>query len=512
MKRSKSSIFFGGALSHSFAQGIGIVTGLLSVPIGLHYLGVTKYGVWMVIQSLLVYLSTSQFGIGTVAAALMTKATNFHDQKTVLFKAFILLACCGFVFLGIIALGSFYPSIWSAVLGEIPFTLKEEAINAALILAFLYLLKLPFIAFSAGFIGLQEVYLERFYVAILPPIFNLLALLLTVHFSGGLAMLSLLVGLVNFAISIISGLHFFIRHQKLIPRIGESLGTHPTLFDMLHGGAYFFVGGLAAMVVWYTDNLVISYFLGPDYVTAYSITFKLFTIAFSVFTVINAALWPMFGRAAGQEEWGWIATTYNNSMLLLPILGGLVWIGGISFSKDIIYLWVGASGYSDAWVVFALGGYGYLLALVNTHASFLGGMNIARPMMWAGISEALVNFALSVYLVKIYGIVGVALGTFLASLITVFWLLPLIIGHQTQGKVKMAWRPFVRHAVIAVLPAVLAVQLINEYFCCGWLSISIRVLLILLYLVISWWLLPSEVSAIFKALAMQKISPGKKPS
>jgi O-antigen/teichoic acid export membrane protein len=507
MMHSRRKTLLLGVASHSAAQGITVITGILSVPIGLHYLGISKFGVWMVVQALMIYLSSSQFGIGSVATALMAKLTEIPEQKAVLLRSFRLLAGFGFLFLCLVGLAALYPAVWSSILGKVPATLQSEAANATIILAVFYLLRLPFITFAASFVGLQEVYLERFYGAILPSVTNLLALVLTAYQGGGLVMLALLMGSGSLAISIVSGIHFFARHKELIPIRGEGLPKRPASTEILRSGGYFFIVGLAAMVVWNTDNLVISHFLGPDYVASYSIVYKLFTIAYAVFIVLNAALWPMLGRAVGQGDWAWVSATYDKATLLLPILGGLVWIGGMAFAKDIIYLWVGPSGYAGPWVVFAFGGCGYLLALVNMHASFLGGINVARPLMWAGISEALVNIALSVYLVQIYGTAGVAMGTLLASLLTVFWLLPIIISRNTQGKVRMAWKPLAKHTTLAVLPSVLALLLVSEYCYSGWQSFLLRVTVILLYLVTSWWILPSEMSAMLKAAVVKKISP-----
>jgi len=146
------------------------------------------------------------------------------------------------------------------------------------------------------------------------------------------------------------------------------------------------------MVVWNTDNLEISYFLGPGSVTAYAITFKLFSTAFSIFVLANSVLMPMFGNAVGKSEWTWLSQTYENALSIMIVFGGLVWVGGLVFAKPVILLWTGLSGYGGELVVFAMGGYGYVLSAVNLHANLLSGMNATRSMLWIGIAEAIVNF------------------------------------------------------------------------------------------------------------------------
>jgi len=84
---------------------------------------------------------------------------------------------------------------------------------------------------------------------------------------------------------------------------------------------------------------------------------------------VNSAIFPMYGKAVGLKQWDWIQRTYGKSTQLLPIMGGLIWIGSIAFLKEIIYIWVGTKAYSGILVVFALGGYGYLLSMVHLHLS-----------------------------------------------------------------------------------------------------------------------------------------------
>jgi len=84
------------------------------------------------------------------------------------------------------------------------------------------------------------------------------------------------------------------------------------------------------------------------------------------------------------------------------------------------------------------------------------------------------------------GIGGVALGTFLAALVSVFWLLPLDVVRQTEGKVKFHARLVVIHAATVLFPALIAVYLLSVYGPSGWSGVSIKAMIIALYLGFSW--------------------------
>lgn len=491
VKRHRTFMF--GILSGYASQVISIVIGIASVPIGLTYFGPVRYGIWMVIISMLTFLNASQFGIGTATSTLIAKAPQRPEQQAILSYSFALLLISSLIFL-LFTLGvGKYSHGWLIIFGNIPPYLKEETITATLILAILFLIRLPMIPFASAFAGLQQLHHERLYSVILPALTNFIGLIAVVHLKGDLIMLAVLSGMGNLLVGLVSAAHIFMLHKDLRPKWPKELLSDPVTKQIAASGGRFFIVGLAAMLVWNTDNLVISYFLGPENVSAYAVTFKLFTVAYSIYMVINATLWPMYGKAAGENNWAWINKIYGNIATILPVLGGLVWVGGILFARDIIQLWTGPAGYGGVLVVFALGGYGYTVSLNNTHASLLGGINVV--ILWLGILEAVFNLVLSLILVNLLGIGGVALGTFLSALFSVTWLFPLCIYRKTQGKVSMDWKPVIRHAVCAVVPFVAVALLINGYIIQWWLGFLLKILIIILYLVISWRMMPSSVIA-----------------
>jgi len=489
--KSKREVMFRGLASGASAQIVSMVLGVISVPIGLSYFGPLQYGIWLVIGSIVAYLQLSPLGTGTAASTLIAKSNDWQSQGIIFWRSFWLLCRIAVFLIGLILVSAIFADSWVSILGDIPGSLKHEAITAVIIAGIFYLLRLPTLAFTSGFIGLQQVHWERFYVVLLPVIFSFAALLITIYLSGDLVMLSLLSGGAQLIAGLLAGLHFMLIHRNMMqPAIRQNTDAAITK-DLLGSGSRFFFIGIAAMVVWNTDNLVISYFLGPESVTAYSITFKLFATAFSVFVLVNSVLVPMIGNAVGKGEWTWLSQIYDSALSIMIVLGGLVWVGGIMFAKPIISLWTGLSGYGGELVVFALGGYGYVLSAVNLHANVLSGLNATRFMLWIGVAEAIANFALSVLFIHWWGIGGVALGTFLSALLTVYWLLPRDVAKQTQSRIKVSWFPIMRHFWLAVLPAIGVGYLIGGILngVGVWMA---GIGLCAVYLAISWLLLPQQ--------------------
>ena len=504
LQPTKRRIFIGGLVSGAGAQVFSVLVGLISVPIGINYLGPFEYGIWSVISSITAYLSLSQFGVGTASSVIIAKQVDRQFQGRIFRRGFRLLCYFSLFLMILFSIMALFPDGWARLFGEIPYKARQNAIIAAVITVGMYLLRLPTLSFNSAFIGLQELHWEKFYAVIVPISLSFIALLLTIYFSGDLVMLACLTGSAQLLAGLLAGLHFSIRHLDMLMSSKNTPADIAVTKELLSSGSRFFFIGMAAMVVWYTDNLVISFFLGPESVTAYAVTFKLFTAAFSILVLANTVLIPMFGKALASNNWSWISDTYQSALSIMVVLGGLVWIGGVLFAKSIILLWIVESCYVCMLVVIALGGYGYILSTVNLNANLLSGMNATHTLLWIGVAEAIVNFGLSVTFIHWWGVGGVALGTFISALLTVYWLLPKDVERQTHSRVKVSWLPLMGHFVLMVFPGVCAAYFLTS-IADGAILWATGTGLCLIYLVISIWFLPQQSKSMLNRLVGEKI-------
>jgi len=495
---SRKKTFLLGTASSYGTTVVSIVVGLISVPIGLHYFGVVRYGIWAVISSVIAYLTLSNLGITTAATTLTAKASEPSEQWTVLRRSLFLLVISSAVVLGaVLGIAHFYPG-WVAVLGKIPVDLHGEAGEAAIAVAVLFLLNLPLTVFSAGFIGRQKLYWERFYASS-AAIAGLLALVLTVFLlKGDLVALGLFTGTARLLVGIACASHFLFTSSELRRKSDKPISEEFSTNSIFTSGLRFLVIGIAFTIVWNAGNLVISHFLGAEMVTPYAVTFALFNLGFSIFVAINAALWPMYGQSAGRNQWEWVQQTYNHTVHLLPILGGLLWIGGIAFAREVISLWAGPQAYGGLLVVIGLGGYGYTLSLVNSHGTVLSALNRIKRVVIYGWLEAGANLGISLALVRVFGIGGVALGMFLGALLTVFLLLPRDVAYQTAGKVRMHIRPVISHAIGAMLPCLAFVLLTYLFVPVVGMRVTINIFIVVLYLALSLRVMSPDTRSLVK--------------
>lgn len=489
----ENSIFIKALLSGGAAQVIGNVANIMFVPFAIPYLGATDYGVWIVILTIVNYLTLLQFGIGPAMAAFLAGSQVGSDQNKIISESLKWLTLIGTIFFTIVILfGIFVGKEFSQSITGLQ-DLNGVGYSALCIMTVLYFFRHPISIFPSAFIGLQAVHWERLYAAILPPLVSLTALLIVGFFNAGLVELAYFTGSGLLLCSAACGIHLFLKYPRVRFNPIRWLNFSKSPKSLLLSGWRFFVIALASSVVWGIDALIIGYYLDAKSITSYVVTFKLFIAAYTVFIIVNSALWPMFGQAVSSDDWSWVNSTYQKIIKLMPVLGGLIWIGGILFAKPIILLWAGHQGYAGWLVVFSLGWYGYVFAMINTNSAFLGGINQTKKMMWAGILEAIVKVILSIIFIQYFGLGGVAMGTALAATLTLFWILPSAIQKATKFKVIQSWRPvFIQFLILAPFLLVssyvatlkfelsyilMSLLLIVLYLICCWLALDLRFIL-----------------------------------
>lgn len=506
---SKKRNFLFGVFSGGLTNIIATLIGIFSAPIGLHYFGIEKYGALAVINTLLTYLSNSQIGIPTAVNVIASKALDKLEQLRIIVKAFIL--SCGIIILvsGIFFVYTHSPK-WLDIIGKVPDGIYHEVAQATFISAILFLFNLPLSVFAGGFVASQKIHIERFYNMMASSVVPFSALLLTIWFKGNLVFYASVKGTLTIFISILSIVHllFFTKeNRQYISMFGKlvqpSNEDEFSLHSILGSSMRFFIVGLAATVVWHTDNLIISHFFGVKDVTPYAITFKLITSAFFIFSVITYPVLPMVGRAYSAGEFEWIKQVYEKLSFILPLFGGFIWISSIAFARDIINIWVGPDGYAGILTVFAIGGYGYACSVLATPNMVATGLNFINVFIaW---SEAIVNILLSIFFVKYLkmGIGGTALGTFFAAFLTVAWMVPIYIRKRSQSKVILNYFHVIRTFFLIILPCLILLIFIQHLECGNNLRRILNVGIITAYVIVSYKISPPGVRYTFKDIIQE---------
>lgn len=446
-------LFLKGISFSYIRQIITLIVGVVSLPLTLNYFGATVYGILVLILGLVGYLNNIAFGIPSAMITLAAKASDQAQQYLILKKSFSILVKLISIVLIVFMSACIINDEWIiALLGNIEPQYIHTTKNIFILFVIVTLLKIPLTLYMQFFTGINLVYWSEIY-QILTTIVNFAAIVITVYMELDIYMFVILTLGAQLLVNILSVFHVLWKYSNA-KDVNDV--TRVTDKDIIKSGFAFFQVGIAASVVWSTDNLVISHFLSPEDVTSYSIAFRIFTYTFLFSAIINGVVGPMYGHAYAQKEWGKIERITSTILKLLPILGAGVWVFLLFFGKELIFLWTNnEKAFGGYLLIFSLGLYGYILSFVNTYATVIFSLNHSNKILKIVWLEAILNIVFSITLIKFLGIGGVALGTALASFFSAFLFLPGAVAKLTEQKIVYKYSYVKKHFIILVLPSVL---------------------------------------------------------
>ena len=297
-------------VSALFGKGAGLLVNAATVPLTVRYLGSEGYGLWITISSSAVMFSVLDIGIANTLTNFVSEAYANNNKQ----KAAAYFATAFWLVLGVTALFAvtgllLWPFInWAALFNVQNPALARETSWAVAAAFISFLCALPAGLASRVLGGYQELHISNLFTAG-GSIGSILGIVLVIHFHGGLpALVAAFAGSTAAAnaLCLVWICSFYKPWMKPWPsRIRREL-----IGDILHSGGQFFIIQISALIVFNSDNLVISHWLGPSQVTPYNVTWKLILYFTAIPALAYSALWPAYSEAYAMGDLGWIRTAY----------------------------------------------------------------------------------------------------------------------------------------------------------------------------------------------------------
>ncbi len=393
-------------------KGFSILVSFLLVPLTLNYLNSTKYGLWLTISSIIGWFGFFDIGLGNGLRNKLAEAFAVKDYK--LAKTYvsttyaILLLIIGGVFLLFLFINPFLD--WSKLLNTQP-EMAGELSRVVLVVFTFFALR--FVLNLIGIILTSDQ---------LPavnnsfgPLGNLIALvaiyLITKFTHGNLLYISLIYSAAPVLILIIASFYFFNGKYEFIKPDLKSVDFRyfKSLADL---GVKFFVLQIAVVIIFLTDNMIITQILGPAEVTPYNIAFKYFGIAIMIFTIVLTPFWSAYTEAFTNGDMKWIKASIKRLIMIwLSVVIGVIFL--LSISKYFYLMWVGDKVHVPFLLSVFMGLFSIIVTWTNIFVYFVNGVGKIRLQMYCGIIGMIINIPISIFFAKNLnmGSTGVILGT-----------------------------------------------------------------------------------------------------
>jgi O-antigen/teichoic acid export membrane protein len=245
---------------------------------------------------------------------------------------------------------------------------------------------------------------------------SLVGLVVVTRVGGGLVQLVIAYSGSILAVTICSAVWLFVKHKPwLLPRWSSIRRSR--VAGIASVGGMFFVVQIAGLLIFQSNNLIIAHYLGVSEVTPYSVAFRLFTYTVLLQTLIVPTLWPAFGEALARGDTSWISRTLRLNLTLSPLIAAALAVPLVVLGRQIIRAWAGSEAVPSFTLLVLLGLWSVIYALMTATGTFLNGVGRLKGQMVYGLTTAIASVGLAIWLVPIYGAIGVIIGMIVSYLV-----------------------------------------------------------------------------------------------
>jgi len=429
--KAKKNIFFS-----LIIKGLSIFISLLLVPLTIHYVNPTQYGIWLTLSSIIGWLGFFDIGFGNGLrnkfAEAMAKGEHELARTYVSTTYGILTIIIGTVLVIFLCINPFLE--WSRILNT-PSEMSHELSILALIVFVFFCVQFILQLITTILTASQEPAKASFF-NFLGSLFSLVIIfILTKTTKGNLIYLGTVLGLTPVLVLIASSIWYYnTKYKKYAPSIKYVKFSYAK--NLMTLGIKFFIIQIAAVVIYQTSNIIIAQLFGPTEVTPYNIAFKYFGIISMGFGIIMVPLWSAFTEAWIKKDIPWIKNTVKRLIQLWGLVS-LVTLIMLVFSNIVYKAWVKEITVPlSTSIVMAV--YVIINAWCAIFAHFLNGVGKIKLQLYSGSFGALVNIPLSIFLGRQLGIYGVVLSTTLLSGISAIWS-PIQYAKLIRNKATGIW-------------------------------------------------------------------------
>jgi O-antigen/teichoic acid export membrane protein len=435
-----------------------MVVAMVLPPLLVHRMVPAEYSAWVLILQTTAYINMLDLGLQTAIGKFVAQYDATGDRASsgrILSTSFAIL--CATALIGALAI-AFISWRVPQLFNQMPTILIGEFRQGILVVGLSVVLALPFSAFLAAFTGLQKYGFPTF-LALSNKLLSSTVLIVLILLHGNLVQLAWVMATFNIGTAIVQFLGW---RQFIDKRVAFSfnLVDRKTAMQLVKYGSSLSIWTIAALFVSGLDIIIVGHYDYKNtgyYGIATAVTNFMVLIIGGLFGPLVPALSAMQWERTPRQIGEMVVRATRYCVLLICLAGLPLLVGAYPLLK----LWVGQE-YAIRSALFlqvlVLGnavrqlGFPYSLAVVATGKQHLATL--------AGVTEAVVNICVSVYLVQRIGAIGVALGTLAGAFISVTMHLAISM-KSTFSTISMSRRHFVQEGLLrpllCVIPSVLII-------------------------------------------------------
>lgn len=399
-----------------------LISSFFLAPYVIHSLGDHWYGLWVLVGTFISFYGLMDLGISSATQRYLAHAIPRNDSEEM--NTIVAASLAMFCGIGLVAF-----LVTLGIVGFAGFFMSDPH-NLTVFRDVIFIMGTGF-AISFPFytqFGILNAYLRldySSYITIGKVVLRTSLFFLFLSWGYGIIVLAVL----SVGTDLAGYVALTIMSYRLSPwlKVRRRHFAYSKMRELIGFGIYAFIGQIAGAIKFRLDNIVIASNMGLAPVTHFNIATKLNGYYFGALNSMVPAPTSLYARYLGRGEMQQIRDKYLILSRIKTILGILGMGAVMIFARPFITLWVGPQ-YLDAFLplVVIMGGR-LMTATLSPAIGVIYALARQKFTAYLNLGEALANLALSLWLVRDYGILGVALGTAIPMLATRLTIMPVFI-------------------------------------------------------------------------------------
>ena len=410
---SPAKLIFQNVSVNYMVTGTELLIGIFMLPFNVSHLGQSAYGLWVLVASVTVYFSMLDLGYGVAQVRFAAKYRAQGDASALNEIASTMF----FMFSGV-GLVAFAVAILISLNLDKLFPLSAAQVRTGqIVLLFIsayVALGFPCSVFGGIVNGFQRQYLNgvvAFVTAITVAVVNVIVLL------SGYGLAELVAATTG--VRILSYLAYAANAYRVFPalRIRPQFFKRERLREVTGFSVFILIIDLANKLNYSTDAIVVGVFLGTSAVAIWAVAQRVIEIVQRITDQLNAVLFPVVVDSSTVQRVDRLQKILiQGTRLSLGMVVPLATVLGLT-ARPLVMVWVGPQFAESVNVIYILSVVVALRVGNATSAVILKGSDLHKFLAFSNLSMATGNLILSVLLVRVYGLIGVAIGTLIPMLV-----------------------------------------------------------------------------------------------
>lgn len=485
MNYNNSQMKVGAILSYAIII-VNMVIGILYTPILTAKLGQSEYGLYSLVTSIISYLTILDFGFGNaiIIYTARYRVNNQKEKEEKLHGMFLII----YTIIGIIA-GIIGSIVWLNVDKLFGNTMTIEELRKAKILMGILTLNLiitfPLSIFTSVITAYEKFIFSKL-LNLIRIILNPIVMLVLLKFGYKSIALVILNTILNIGTLILNLLYC-----KYRLHINLKFGKIDTLLlkEIMTYSIWIFLNSIIDRIECNVDQFVLGIVSGTTVVAIYSIANQLNQMYLNFSTAISGVMLPKIAKMeeknASDEEFTdiFIKTGRIQYIVMALIISGFILYG----QEFINIMWVGPQ-YSQAYIIACILMIPVTIPLIqNVGLNIIQAKNQYKFRVMVLLIFAIFNLIISVFLSKIYGGIGAAIGTAISMILGKTIFMNIFYYKKTHIDIPKFWKNILKMTIPIIIISLigLIIKMICPIITKLHLVIEI-VIYVLIYIAIMW--------------------------